>query len=172
MAVLIVYIYKTIKVSKKLNKKSILIIPILLILGLFVVFYTNSGMKNMIIKLFTKNESSISRYGSVFFTIEKFIDSPLIGNRISEILEYENYLTNTSFTIMAIYGIIPFIICLYLYWKNSKKIDQSPLINIGIALILILSSNAHMFLGTHSYWLLGMVWLMKEEHENENTLDS
>ena len=121
-------------------------------------------------KITTKNESSMSRFGSIEYTIRNFINSPIIGNKISDILQYEHDLTNTIFTIGAVYGIIPFLCVLYFTAKLALKFKEKKFISFCIFIIFMLASNSHLFIGIHSFWMI--ILLSFGEVKNENTLDS
>ncbi len=121
-------------------------------------------------KITIKNESSISRFGSIEYTVKNFISSPIIGNKISDILKYENDLTNTIFTIGAVYGIIPFLCVIYFTAKLSLKFKEKKIIAFCIFIIFMLASNSHLFIGIHSFWMI--LLLSYGEVKNESTLDS
>ncbi len=129
-------------------------------------------------KLTTSNDSSVSRFGSLDFTIDKTLQSPIWGNRISDILHYENLLTNTTFSISAVYGIIPLLYSLYFTYRfaDTNKKNSLPLTLI-ISVIIIISYNSHLYIGVQSFWmiLLSTFSLIKKEdgiNEKKVTVDS
>lgn len=152
------------KICKMLIGISIIIIVLLHIPNI------NKSINFVYGKLTSQNASSISRFGSIEYTITKFLDSPIIGNKITDILHYENNLTNTIFSIGAIYGIIPFICVIYFMVKFTMKFKQNKIISFCIFIIIILSSNTHFFVGVQSFWMLILLGL--GEDKNEDTLDS
>ena len=124
-------------------------------------------------KITTTNDSSQSRFGSIRYTVDKFIKSPIIGNEISEILWYEDDLTNTTFTIAAIYGVVPFLYLIYCNWKLAKQFEKGKIITVCILGLTMLAYNSHMFLGVQSFWMILLLGFSNlEEVTYENTLDS
>lgn len=121
-------------------------------------------------KITSSNASSTSRLGSLEYTVTKFLNSPIIGNKISDILLYENDLTNTIFTIGAIYGLIPFLCVIYFILKFATTFKQNKLITLCIFITVMLTSNSHLFIGIQSFWMIILLGL--REDNDENTLDS
>ena len=121
----------------------------------------------------TKNDSSLSRFGSIEYTINNFVKSPIIGNKISDILLYENHLTNTTITIGAIYGIVPFICVIYFTLKFVMNFHVKKPIKFLILFVIILAYNSHVFIGVQSFWMLILLGFSDVKEKNyENTLDS
>ena len=117
-------------------------------------------------KITTSNDSSVSRFGSLDFTIDKTLQNPFFGNRISEILHYENLLTNTTFTMSAVYGIIPLIYSVYLTYRFARTNKKnSLLLTLAVSAIIILAYNSHLYIGVQSFWmiLLSTVSLIKPD---------
>ncbi len=184
--ILIIFIIKLIT-EKLASKKKIIISLISILLFFVIIVYTvpalSNNIKLVVEKLTTVNESSTSRIGSIIFAVENFMHSPIIGNKITPIMEYENYLTNTTFTIGSIYGIVPLTLQIYFIWKLSRKYNKNIVVTIGIFMIILLSSNSHVFLGVNSFWIIILFGFMKNKssifllnenvgEKNENTLDS
>lgn len=117
-------------------------------------------------KFTTKNDSSLSRFGSITYTINNFSKSPIIGNKISDILSYENHLTNTTIAIGAIYGVIPFICVIYFSWKFAKRFDLIKVIQFLIMCIIIMSYNSHVFIGVQSFWLIILLGVSKKNEDD------
>lgn len=174
----IVYIVELVYKNRK-NKKNLTIIVCAcgLLTGLML---SIPSTRNIVVtsyhKITTSNESSISRYGSLWFTLEKTIKSPIIGNKIAEISTYKESITNTTFAISAIYGVIPLIYTLYFTYKlASDNGKNNKILSIAIMAIIILSYNSHFYVGVQSFWmiLLSTIKLNRRgENKNENTLDS
>ena len=174
----IVYIVELVYKNRK-NKKNLTIIvcACVLLTGLML---SIPSTRNLVVtsyhKITTSNESSISRYGSLWFTLEKTIKSPIIGNKIAEISTYKESITNTTFAISAIYGVIPLIYTLYFTYKlASDNGKNNKILSIAIMAIIILSYNSHFYVGVQSFWmiLLSTIKLNRRgENKNENTLDS
>lgn len=127
-------------------------------------------------KITTINESSESRFGSLKFTVEKIIESPLIGNDIAYIMGYKNFLTNTTFSFAAIYGIIQLLYITYFSYKfvEANEIKQGWLKFIALCIVVV-SYNSHAYIGVQSFWMILLVTfnLIREEKRNEkNFVDS
>lgn len=167
-----IYITKYFIENRKEYKKILKMLMVIMLL--FILLLINPNIRRSIDFVYTKitvsNESSISRFGSVEFAVKKFINSPIIGNKIADILLYENDLTNTIFTIGAIYGVIPLLSVIYFILKFSNKFKQNNIITMGIFITIMLSSNSHLFIGIQSFWVLMLLGF--GEDKNENTLDS
>ena len=119
-------------------------------------------------KVTTSNDSSVSRFGSLDFTIDKTLQSLIFGNKISDILYYENLLTNTTFSISAVYGIIPLIYSVYLTYRFARTNKKnSLLLTLAVSAIIILAYNSHLYIGVQSFWmiLLSTVSLIRKEDE-------
>lgn len=125
-------------------------------------------------KVTTLNDSSVSRFGSLDFTINKTIQSPIFGNKIADILSYENLLTNTTFSMSAVYGIIPLIYSIYLTYRFARTNQKNNLLlTLVISVIIILAYNSHLYIGVQSFWmiLLSTVSLIrKEDEKNEKEI--
>lgn len=177
LLLIIIYLLKIWLLSKKENKKKIsIIVSCIIILLTIILLITGSlaTIKSVIKKLFTSNPSSISRYGSVKFTLKKFCASPLWGNKLKGILEYKYMLTNTTLTLAAIYGFIPMLYSIYFVIEIVKKFElKQKIVIIGIILVMLLGMNSHLYIGVSSFWILILSGMMKkEEGVNEYTLDS
>lgn len=172
------YIIKLLYNNRK-NIKYVIIISSICVLSIIMLFSiksTRNFISTTYKKITTINESSVSRYGSICFTIEKTIKSPIVGNRIAEITTYEGNITNTTFAISAIYGIITWSYSLYFTYKlASNNNKNNKIFSIAIMVIIMLSYNSHFYLGVQSFWLilLSPSNLFKEgEIKYEDTLDS
>lgn len=174
----ILYLTKLVYDNRKDKRKVIMILVICLVA--IMALLAIKSVRNYIVmsynKITTVNESSTSRYGSLRFTIEKTIKSPIIGNKLSEITTYKDSITNTTFAISAIYGIIPLFYSLYFTFKfASSNKKNSTKLSLVITAIIVLSYNSHFYIGIQSFWmiLLSANKLCKiGETNNENSLDS
>lgn len=174
---LLLYTTKLLYNNRK-NKKNITII-VLVCLLIFTSLISIKSTRKVIIstykKITTVNESSNSRYGSLWYTVEKTIQSPIIGNKIAEISTYDGSITNTTFAISAIYGIIPLFYSLFFTFKFARSNKKNSIkLSLAITLIIILSYNSHFYVGVQSFWmlLLSNLELNSEGEKNENSLDS
>ena len=183
ITLLIIIIVKLLQlvVQYKKDKKKLLVI-IVTCLVVCISLASIESVRDYIMqaykKLTTSNDSSVSRFGSLDFTIDKTLQSPIFGNRISDILYYENLLTNTTFSMSAVYGIIPLIYSVYLTYRFARTNKKnSILLTLAVSAIIILAYNSHLYIGVQSFWmiLLSTVSLLKKEedkNEKEIVVDS
>ena len=172
----VVIILNCILANKKNRKKLLLTTGTSVIVAILILSMppVQNKISSAYRKVTTENDSSKSRFGSIEYTLKEFMTSPIIGNEISEILWYENDLTNTTLTIGAIYGIIPCLCLIYYNWKFAKQFKQKNLITICILFLTMLAYNSHFFLGVQSFWMILLLGFSNigEEVVNEDTLDS
>lgn len=144
-------------INNKIERKKLFFLVstfLIIVIILFAIPNVRDSISFIYNKLTTKNDSSLSRFGSIEYTINNFVKSPIIGNKISDILLYENHLTNTTITIGAIYGIVPFICVIYFTLKFVTKFKLKKPIKFLILFIIILAYNSHVFIGVQSFWML------------------
>ena len=144
-------------INNKIERKKLFFLVstfLIIVIILFAIPNVRDSISFIYNKLTTKNDSSLSRFGSIEYTINNFVKSPIIGNKISDILLYENHLTNTTITIGAIYGIVPFICVIYFTLKFVMNFNVKKPIKFLILFIIILAYNSHVFIGVQSFWML------------------
>lgn len=154
----IVYIIISEFVKKNSKQKIIFSLLILLLfVTSFKILLSFEQVKIMldvsINKFFTINESSSARYGSILYSIKNFISNPILGVKIIPFLTYMN-ITNTTFSIFAMYGLFFGSLYICLISKISNRIKESRISTFVIFIILFISTTNHIFLGIQSFWLI------------------
>ena len=144
----------------KKNKKQ----RIMFILSLMILFATSfklllsiDQIKVMldvsINKIITINDSSVARYGSIIYSIKNLISSPVLGVKIIPFLTHMN-ITNTTFSIFAIYGLFFGMLYINLIIKISNEIKENKISSFIIFVILFITTTNHIFLGVQSFWII------------------
>ena len=149
--------------------------PIMLMVITVMVFWLIPNFKSQICmileKVTTTNESSYSRIGSLTYGFSTFIDNPLIGIKIIDYIEYMD-ITNTYASFFAVYGFLSGLGFTYIIIRLIKLFDLDVLISLQLFLIILLSSNSHIFMGVQSFWIIMMLGFCIKEKKNENIMDS
>ena len=172
-ALLLVNIYFNFmkKLKDKKEKRFVLIISILILLGITNSSYFAKLLKSIKYKLFVPNPSIDARTGSITFAINSFFSCPLFGMKIIDYLSYMN-ITNTLPSLFAIYGLNVGLIVSYIFIKFANSFDTTKFNKIVILIALVLSTTSHIFIGVISFWILLFTIALGKDDLSESTLDS
>ena len=176
--IFIIDLIKNICVNKENTRKKILkiFIPSFIVIVAIIFFmlssdYLNETFYGVINKLFNRNDSSNTRYGGVFETIILFFKYPITGVTVNALSERE-IMVNTLPTMFGLYGIFGGIIIIYYTKILCKKIGDSKLKQILIFIIILLSSNSHIYIAIPSFWMILFLGIMRKDVSHENIMDS
>lgn len=100
-------------------------------------------------------ESVTDRFGSIAVNTRLFLQSPIIGDKVSTILFHPEILNNTSSTtiIMAMFGVFGALLHIGSWLVLTWKRDRNILYNLIFALILSMSFNTENLITDIFLWL-------------------
>ena len=150
------------------NKRIMLTVGAVGVLGvaaLVVVLLNNPvllrSMKEMVLKLFVPNRSSTARYAAVFANLQAFLQSPVFGGKISDILNLVPNNTSSTLLLYATYGIVGGSLnaagWLALAWDK----ERSVWINLLLFAALMMSFNTQNLTTDVFFWLLPTMALVE-----------
>lgn len=106
-------------------------------------------------KLTMGGESVTDRIGSILINSKLFLESPLVGKRVAEILYHPDIHNNTSSTtiMMAMFGIFGALLHIGSWIALTWKKNRCVLYNLLFALILAMSFNTENLIADIFLWL-------------------
>lgn len=160
LIVVLLHIIKLIR-DRKINKKHIIAIVVIIVCSsiIFLFLYSNVNsfydiVTQSIKKLFTYNDSSSTRIQSLIWNIKLFLHSPIWGNKFHVVQNGPVHNTNTTFSILAMFGIFACIIKLKLFYNLSKKVDERLDMIIVVFISFMILVNTQFLLGNAMFWIL------------------
>lgn len=114
---------------------------------------------DMYIRLFTKSESSTDRMGAIAADVQLFLQNPLFGARIAQVLHAVPNNTSSTLILYAIFGIfggtLSVIAWAALVWKKERNMIG----NLMLLLPLFMSFNTQNLTADVFFWLFPMMAL-------------
>ena len=115
--------------------------------------------RDMFIRLFTKSDSSTDRLDAIVTNLRFFLQHPLVGDTIGNVLHGTNHNTSSTLLLYAIGGIV----CgslnaaawVALAWKRDRNLPG----NLVLLLILFMSFNTQNLTANVYFWLFPMMAL-------------
>lgn len=150
------------------NKRIMLTVGAVGVLGvaaLVVVLLNNPvllrSMKEMVLKLFVPNRSSTARYTAVFADLQAFVQSPIVGSDIAQVLNLVPNNTSSTLLLYAVYGVAGGSLhaagWLALAWNKERRVW----INLLLFAALMMSFNTQNLTTDVFFWLLPTMALVE-----------
>lgn len=150
------------------DKRIMRIFWVALVVGaavLTVILMNNSllfrAMKEMVRKLFVLNRSSTARYAAVFADLKAFLQSPIFGGNIADILNLVPNNTSSTLLLYATYGIVGGSVhaagWLALAWNKERSIW----LNLLLFAALMMSFNTQNLTADVFFWLFPTMALVE-----------
>ncbi len=151
------------------KKKEYFLWIFIIILALGTIMFFNHNIYILFInsakKIYTFNQSSVARYGSILNNIVEFVKSPIIGNKFDFIIMGRT-ITNTFFSSAAIFGFAFPIFLMTIMYNTVSNISKNKWNKLFAFIILFLSINNHIFFGVQSFWIIFLPFAFA----NKNTM--
>ena len=110
-------------------------------------------------KFVNKEASSTERMDAVLSDLNFFLDSPVLGGKIAEVLHAVENNTTSTMLMFAIYGVLGGIFhvisWLALVWTRERKLW----VNLSLVLIVFLSFNTQNLIADTFFWMFPMMAL-------------
>lgn len=174
--IFVIFVMKQIY-EKKMTKKNAIAVGALLLfifLAIFILYFSKQEFSDLIsqtiFKIFTINESSSARLNSLNISITNFLLSPLWGVQFSKIVSENGNCTNSTFSMMAIFGLFAGCLFTWLQYLFTKLLSHNKLLKISMLIVLIVMVNTQFLLGNIVFWIFAFTPFMIEDNSPQWSL--
>ena len=115
----------------------------------------------MFLRLFTKSDSSTDRMDAIVTNIRFFVQNPLAGNPIANVLHGTNHNTSSTLLLFAILGAAGGILNVAAWVAFAWKRDRNIFGNMILLLVLFMSFNTQNLVANVFFWLFPMMALVE-----------
>lgn len=113
-------------------------------------------------KIFNEEKNSTERVDAIVSDFRFFLDDPLVGGKIADVLDAVENNTTSTMLLLAFFGIAGGLLhigsWLALVWSGKRKIW----VNISLVLIAFLSFNTQNLIADPFFWLMPMMALTEK----------
>lgn len=162
LLVLVVFFDKQLYRDKKIRNLAIVLV-LLGIAGIAAILLRGGGLADtltqMVMKLFTRSNSSSARLDAIVADARFFASNPIFGQEIAVVLEAVPHNTTSTMLMFAMFGIgggaLHLASWLALVWNRERKVW----VNIALVLIVLMSFNTQNIIADVFFWLFPMMAL-------------
>ena len=114
---------------------------------------------DMVIRLFTDSDSATDRMDAIVTNIRIFLQHPLLGDSISNVLHGTNHNTSSTLLLYAILGVVGGTLNVAAWVALAWKRERSTFGNLVLLLALFMSFNTQNLIANVYFWLFPMMAL-------------
>lgn len=174
MSIIVIIYFLKLIVEGNMTKKIIIGLTISAIMAggiLCTLYFANSNFQSIvnesIAKLFSVNESTNARGGSLVTNIKLFLQSMIWGNNFSVVQYASAHNTNSTFSLFAIFGIFVGSLSVWYHYLFTKMISDKIIIKIIMLGAILILVNSQFFLGNCIFWIFIFTPFMDKECDIE-----
>lgn len=116
---------------------------------------------DMAVRLFTDSDSSRDRLDAIIVNAKYFLEHPLFGDTIGEVLHGTNHNTSSTLILYAILGVFGGTLNVAAWAALAWKKDRSIFGNLILLVILFMSFNTQNLVADVFFWLFPMMALVE-----------
>lgn len=116
---------------------------------------------DMFIRLFTDSDSSADRRDAIAANLRFFLQNPLLGDSIANVLHGTNHNTSSTLLLYAILGVAGGTVNVMAWAALAWKRDRNLVGNLLLLLILFMSFNTQNLVANVYFWLFPMMALVE-----------
>ena len=162
LLVLVVFFDKQLYKNKKILAAAIVLL-LLGVAGIAFILLRGGGLADtltqMVMKLFTRNNSSSARLNAIAADVRFFVSNPFFGQKIATVLNVVLHNTTSTMLMFALFGIcggaLHLVSWLALVWDRERKVW----VNIALVLIVLMSFNTQNIIADVFFWLFPIMAL-------------
>ena len=116
---------------------------------------------DLYLRLFTNSDSLVDRLAAIFTNLKIFLDAPLFGDTIANVLHGTNHNTSSTLILYAVLGILGGSLnvaaWIALAWEKRRKLFG----NLVLLVILFMSFNTQNLVADVFFWLFPFMTLVE-----------
>ena len=116
---------------------------------------------DMFVRLTTDSDSLVDRLSAIFTNAKLFLQNPLFGDTIANVLHGTNHNTSSTLILYAVFGVLGGTLNVAAWVALAWKKDRSFLGNLLLLVILFMSFNTQNLVADVFFWLFPMMALVE-----------
>ena len=116
---------------------------------------------DMFLRLTTKSDSLVDRLSAIIVNIQRFLESPLFGDTIANVLHGTEHNTSSTLILYAVFGIVGGTLNVAAWVALAWKKERNIIGNLVLLLILFMSFNTQNLVADIFFWLFPYMALVE-----------